>query len=325
MQGIGTAVTPDVIIPLAGKVTDDYGVARQWLDVTLGDLDPMRFDVPRGRGSEFTHAIDFRKERMDRESFRLEPGQKLAITGRAIDRFNLEPNPNEGTSECFPLEVVTPDQLLISLEARELALRRRFEVIIEELSGMRDSLLRIKPGEKPTAVAADPADAEPGEKKLSPEELARRESELRGLRVERAFQQSKKSAQEIEGVAQGFDGIREELTNNRVDTEDRKSRLKEQIADPLHALVTTEFAQLDELLLNLEPLANDAEKGPPAVETCIARTNELLAKLDQILQKMVKLEDFNEILDVVRELIREENSLIEATKRAQKSDLLEEE
>jgi hypothetical protein len=323
LRGIGTQITPDAIVPLVGKVTDDYGVASIWLDATIGELEPVKFDVERQKGSEVAHSIDFRQQRTDREAFRLSPGQRVAITGRATDRFDLGKAPNEGVSERFVLEVVTPDQLLASLEARELALRRRFEQIIEELTAMRDSLLRIKPDEKAVATI-DPEDAaEPGETKLSPQELARREAELRVLRVQRALQQGRKSSQEIGGVAQAFDSIREELGNNRVDTEDRKVRLKEQIADPLHAVVAMDFVQLEELLLALEPLANDAAQGPAAVEASLTKSNDLLAKLDQVLQKMLRLESFNEVVDALRDLIREEKALAEDTKKLQRRSLLD--
>lgn len=323
LQGIGTQITPDAVVPLTGKVTDDYGVALIWLDAAIDELDPVRFDVQRQKGSEIAHAIDFRQERSKNEAFRFAPGQRVTLLGKANDRFDLTGTPNEGLSEKYVLEVVTPDQLLVSLEARELALRRRFEIIIEEMTAMRDSLLRIKPGEMAASIV-DPEDvAEPGETKLSPEEQARRDAELRVLRVQRALQQSRKSSQEIAGVAQGFDAIREELTNNRVDTEDRKSRLKEQIADPLHALVATDFPQLEELLLALEPLANDAAQGPAAVEVSLMKSNDLLAKLDQVLEKMLRLESFNEVVDILRDLIKEERALAEDTKKLQRRDLLD--
>jgi hypothetical protein len=323
LQGIGTQITPDAVVPLAGKVTDDYGVAAIWLDAAIGELEPVRFDVQREKGSEVNHSIDFRQERTDNESFRLTPGQRVAIVGRATDRYDLTGAPNEGVSERYVLEVVTPDQLLVALEARELALRRRFEQIIEEMTAMRDSLLRIKPGEQ-AASTVDPENAaEPGEKKLSPQEQARREAELRVLRVQRALQQGRKSSQEIAGVAQAFEAIVAEISNNRVDTEDRKSRLKEQIADPLKAVVADDFPQLEELFVALEPLANDAANGTPAVEAALAEANDLLAKLDQVLQKMLRLESFNEVVDILRDLIREEHALSDDTKKAQLRGLLD--
>jgi hypothetical protein len=80
---------------------------------------------------------------------------------------------------------------------------------------------------------------------------------------------------------------------------------------------------LEEQLLALESLVEDAARGPAAVETSVARSNELLAKLDQVLQKMLKLESYNEIVDLVRDLIKEQHSLLDDTKREQRRDLEE--
>ena len=134
--------------------------------------------------------------------------------------------------------MVTPEELLAQLEVREVGLRRRFEQILDEMVQMRDSLLRVKASLVPgVASGAEPEDLrgddDPEAKPLTPEQKAQREAELRLLRVQRAIQQSQKSVQEVQGVAAGFLAIREELINNRVDTEDRKNRLKDQIADPL--------------------------------------------------------------------------------------------
>jgi hypothetical protein len=56
------------------------------------------------------------------------------------------------------------------------------------------------------------------------------------LIVERARQNGEKNAAETLGVAEAFDGIRDELVNNRVDTEELRIRLKDQIADPLKGI-----------------------------------------------------------------------------------------
>ncbi len=62
-----------------------------------------------------------------------------------------------------------------------------------------------------------------------------REQSLRSLRTQRAVVQGQKSAQEVLGVAASFDDIREELINNRVDSEDRKVRLQGTDRRPLAA------------------------------------------------------------------------------------------
>jgi hypothetical protein len=136
-------------------------------------------------------------------------------------------------------------------------------------------------------------------------------------------QQLRKSSQEVAGVAQAFDAIREELENNRVDTEERQSRLKTLIADPLHKLVAEDFQSLEKQLTDLEPVLEDASTGPPLAEKTVAQTNELIAQLDAILQKMLKLESYNEIIDLVRDMIREQQALRDETKRQQKRELEE--
>src|SRR5207249_6882759 len=103
-------------------------------------------------------------------------------------------------------------------------------------------------------------------KPLTPEQKAQRAAELSQLRIQRAIQQSQKSVAEVLGVAAGFLGIREELINNRVDTEDRKNRLKDQIADPLNKTCTEQFPRLDERLTALEAILRDVAPSNPAAK-----------------------------------------------------------
>ena len=171
--------------------------------------------------------------------------------------------------------MVTPEELLAQLEVREVGLRRRFELIIDEMTQMRDSLLRVKASLSPGAASgAEPEDLRSDDdleaKQLTPEQKAQRAAELRLLRVQRAIQQSQKSVAEVLGVAAGFLDIREELINNRVDTEDRKNRLKDQIADPLNKTCAEQFPRLDERLTALETKLREAgvkliaDRGRPA-------------------------------------------------------------
>jgi hypothetical protein len=322
LQGIGNMITPDARVPLVGRVTDDYGVAKSWLLVQGGEQKQL-FPATLNKAGELEQAIDFRELRTTGTNLEIKPGVKLSFLAQANDSYNLSEQANLGSSERFPLEVVTTEQLLANLETREISLRRRFEQILEEMNDMRDSLLRVRPA-APATNNRDPSESvEPVEKQLSPAELLSREKELRLLRVQRAVQQLRKSSQEVAGVAQAFDAIREELENNRVDTEERKTRLKTLIADPLHQLVKHEFVALEEQLNALEPLLEDAVAGPALAEKSVAQTNELIAQLDAILQKMLKLESYNEIIDLVRDLIREQQALRDDTKRQQKKELEE--
>ena len=74
---------------------------------------------------------------------------------------------------------------------------------------------------------------------------------VRLLRAQQALVQSQKSAQETLGTASGFRDIRAELINNRVDTEDRKQRLQQQLAEPLERIGRELFPEFDVRLQRL--------------------------------------------------------------------------
>lgn len=323
LRGIGTAVTPDVVIPAAGTVLDDYAVDKTWFEVLLDDAQPVRFPTSLQPGGKLDSRIDFREQRAAEDGLQLTVGGKMSLTVKASDKFDLDGNePNVGAGDTYQLEIVSPEQLLAVLERRELGLRRRFEQIIDEVSAMRDSLARVKSG----LSGEDPgleAEPEAGDAPEDEEAKERRARSLRLLWTQRSLVQSQKSSQEVLGVAGSFDDIREELTNNRVDSEDRKTRLQEQIATPLKQIGGTMFPDLDRLLEDLEANLDDAEKGPPASQRALDQTDDILVEMDKVLQKMLELETFNELVDIVRDLIEEQGKLIETTEQERKRQALE--
>ena len=237
LMGIGTAVTPDVIIPVAGTVSDDYGVQSSWFDVQLDEGDPLKFSITLVEGDQVQSPLDFREQRAADGRAELKPGEKINLSVRANDNYDLQGDPNIGSSSQFTLDVVTPTELLAGLERRELSLRQRYELIIAEVQGMRDSLqLVLESATQVENTSSGSASAEPEDddgNQLSPEEKKLREESLRLLRTQRAIVQSQKSTQESLGIAVSFDDIRLQLMNNRVDTEDHKNRLLQKISDPV--------------------------------------------------------------------------------------------
>jgi hypothetical protein len=333
LKGIGSAVTPDVLVPVRGKVSDDYAVAKTWFEVQAGESGDMR-EVPfeRGKGGSVEQQIDFRHERAAKSGLEIKPGDKLMLVVKAADRFDLTGEPHVAAGDRWQLDVVTPEELLAQLEVREVGLRRRFELILEEMTQMRDSLLRAKASLSPAATEPEElrTESEVDAQPLTPEQKAQRAAELRLLRVQRALQQSQKSVAEILGVAAGFLDIREELINNRVDTEDRKNRLKEQIADPLNKTCGEQFPKLDERLTALESglreagVNVDAARLGPAADAAIDQANLVLSELESVLAKMQDLETYNELLEIVRDLLKDQEKLIERTQQERKRQTLEE-
>lgn len=339
LQGIGTAVTPDVMIAVQGKIEDDYGVASSSFELTVNDGDPRAHAFELQAGGNVSAAIDFREQRSESSGIKLQPNDRLSLTVIATDKYDLGAGANVGTGDHYQLEVVTPDKLLSMLEARELGLRRRFEQIQDEMTELRQSLVRVK-NEGPATAEAN---VEPGEAAASngdstdaekAESAVDRTWSLRLLRSQRARLQSEKSAQETLGVAASFGDIRAELINNRVDTEDRKQRLQLQVVEPLQSIGDTMFPELDRRLVALtdrldarskeatDPQAEDTETVTRAT-TAVEKTDEILAAIDAVLQSMLDIEDYNELLDRVRDLIADQEELLDGTKKAQKQQVLD--
>jgi hypothetical protein len=333
LKGIGSAVTPDVMIPFRGKITDDYGIAKTWCEIQVDDRgDEVERPFELRAGGAIEQVLDFRNERIEKTKLALAPNTKLLLAVKAADKFDLAGEPHVAVGDRYQLDVVTPEDLLAQLEMREIGLRRRFELIIDEMTQMRDSLLRLKASLASSDSGADEprGDQDLDAKQLTAEQKEQRAAELRQLRVQRATQQSQKSVAEVQGVAAGFLGIREELINNRVDTEDRKNRLKEQIADPLNKTCGEQFPRLDERLAALETqlaaagAKAAAEAAGQAADPAIDQANTVLSELEAVLSKMQDLETYNELLDIVRDLLKDQQKLIERTQQERKRQTLEE-
>ena len=340
LRGVSSAITADARIPITGTISDDYATQRAWTEVIPSNGDPEERSVTLEAGGKVDTVVDLRQLRSrDTDPLTLEPRDKLVLTVMAADRFNLAESANVGVGDRYQLDVVTPDELLAMLETRELGLRRRFEQIIEEITLTRDSLIRVQndisgaaprglepedtreeaaPADTAGANNSDPAGDSPSEEEGS------RELRLRLLRVERSIQQSQKSSQEVLGVALSFGDIREELINNRVDTEERKERLEKQIAQPLESIAKDLFPQFEAQLstLQTELTTNNANAATTANAT-VDQANELVAALESVLQKMLDLETYNELVDIVRSLLEDQQKLIEATTKEQAQDVLD--
>jgi hypothetical protein len=246
------------------------------------------------------------------------------------------------------LDVVTPDQLRAMLESRELVLRQRFEAIIQEVTETRDLLLRIdfgSPGADPKTAekgtegggsGVTPAageekgkkigdGAEPGEEpgdqsaRSSPE----RQLAVRTLRVQRALTNSTKNAHETQSVAEGFDDIRLQLVNNRIDTEELIRRLEQGIAKPLHDVAQEMFPRLQSRLERLQESLEDEKLGSQRRDLARQQADAILLEMRRVLDRMIELEDFNEAVELLRTIIKLQEQLEEQTKQLHKEKIRE--
>ena len=110
------------------------------------------------------------------------------------------------------------------------------------------------------------------------------------------------------------------MVNNRVDTEELKTRLKDGVADPLKRIVDEMFPKLEDELKKLAgQLADPPAPGPQAA--ALAQIDAILVEMKQVLDKMLELETFNEVLDMLRQIISAQEKVNAETKQKQKQKL----
>ena len=364
LAGIGTAVTPDVRIPITGRISDDHGLARAWFEATIEDRPARIIDFPPPVRDDAAAEIDFRAIRnVESDPVALRSGGRLTLQVRAADRFNLLGQPAHiGSADPWAFDVVTPEELLRRLELVEAGYRKRLEQIIEEMTQTRDELVRVKfdalsaireqedtarkaaakaiadaaaeapvdgaaPAETPTpnAPTETPGGKTPDTETptIGPPVLEERQQTLRTLRVQQATLQSAKAAGEVNGLAEAFLALKQELENNRVDAEDRRKRLEDEVSQPLREVATSSFPEFDRRLKTLEGALTDPQLGLAESDAAVQQADAILVSLDTVLQKLVKFEGYNELLEIVRGILDDQQDLENSTREERERQALE--
>ena len=347
LDGIGSAITNRAVLPIVGQVEDDHAVRRCWLELAAGD---RSLDLPAtntGEG-EWNQRIDLRSL-IEAGELELPIDSQLSLTVAADDFHDLDDGDRVGRASSVELLVVTENRLLVLLEKRELAMRQRLELIIDELEQMRGLLQRIDnelsestgtaqsgPGAgasagprrgfermvaTPTSQRGVPAgreverDDEPQLSETEADDLGRRRQTLR---VQQSQAQAEKSAGEIGGVAREIAQIHRELENNRVDSPDRRQRLEQQVQRPLERVLAESYPRLIQRLRQLESSALAGSLDRAGSSQAIAASDQVLGALRQVLANMLQIEDYNEVIDMVRGLLEEQEALLDQTRQEQR-------
>jgi hypothetical protein len=187
-----------------------------------------------------------------------------------------------------------------------------------DASAQKDAALDSK-NDPPAAQPVREAGSEPGDAAESAAaEATRRGAASLAVQVERVLQNGERSAHETLQVALAFDDIREEMINNRVDTEELKTRLKDGVADPLKRIVAEMFPKWEAQLKRLSGELTDPRSAVTAQTAALAQVDAILIEMQQVLDKMLELETFNEVLDMLRQIIDAQEKINAETKQKQK-------
>lgn len=279
LADISTAVTPQAVLPIVGTIADDHALGSAEVKLAVGG-DVRVQPLPRVRAGQPEVVLPVESpELVAIEPLGITAGKRLEVTVFARDRCGLEGGPNVACADTWTVDVVTPEALRAMLEAREVLLRRRFQAAIEDLALVRERLADPAGGERiPQAGACGEATARAGG--------------------------------EVREIAAAFRAIHGEMANNRLLDDDVSMRLITQIATPLESVADQDLAGLARAC---RATAADAAGGG------LLRTMDaVLARMRAILERMLKLESLNEVVERLRGVIRVQEEIRSDTLDRQK-------
>jgi hypothetical protein len=321
LKGVGTAITRQARIPVTGTVRDEYGIAAVRFDYLVSDgpteWQPRELAAPpKGPTREFElHRSDSEPyERFDVLPLDLQLKQKLTLSVMAVDGDTLD-GPNQQRSQKFVFTIVSVEELLSLLYAKELNLRKRFEQILSELKDLQKDLELHAGRAEEAAALTGRTDAAAAESR-KPLDLAI------STCAERSLLAIRKSSSETIAIAAAFGEIRDELVNNAAETPQNMDRLETKILAVLSRATAEDFPATD-AALGLFALKTEKGGDPrPDIAESQRVLTVLIERLERVLLEMRKLETFHEALELLKSIINAENELMEDTKRQRKEKAL---
>ncbi len=348
LRGIGSSITRKARIPIAGTVSDDYGVVSARFEYRIDDSQAW---LPRSFQSPPQHSVrEFTLRRSEKEPFErfdvlpldLSIGRRLTLVVSAIDACTVvEPKKvvpqvktaagiaideaqTDAASELpahrafglkYVFTIVTEEELLSMLYAREINIRKRFEQIIAELKQARQEL-KVQREKADEAAKLKRNAARPDAEALTVLNQGLASS------ADRSQHAIRKNAVETAGVETAFADIREELVNNAADTAQLLERLDDRIIAPLRKINETNFPAAD-AALGLFKLALDKSTDPTGpMDEAADMLDSMIQSMEQILSEMRELAKFQEVVEQLKANIKAQQELLEETKRKRKENAI---
>ncbi len=319
LRGIGSSITRKAIIPVTGVISDDYGVATARFDYRLdsADAQPRSFPTePKGSKKFALEQSETQKWlRFDVLPLELKVGQKLSLSVIAEDADDLS-GPHFAQGEKYNFQIVSDEELLSQLYARELNLRQRFEQILIEIQRSQTELTLARKtvvdlldlGRKPKSVDRDQQLEVAGQNAATAAERG-----LYGIR---------KNHNETQAIGQSLGDIREEMINNAVDTPQTLERMDVKLLRPLKGINDIDFPDVDQRL-GLFRLALQEQTDPlNRLDESLQALDRLKRKLELVLVEMRKLETYKELLEILKGIKAQQEELKKRTETENKRSII---
>ena len=320
LKGIGSSITRKARIPIAGILTDDYGVVSARFDYKVDDAEswsPREFQSspPRSlREFELRRAEEEPFERFDVLPLDLSIKQRLTVSVSALDGCTVG-EAHRALGQKYVFNIVSEEELLSMLYVREINIRKRFEQIITEMKQTREVLGKAR-GQADEAASLKKQGTKPDDEKMTTLTLGLSSS------ADRSLQAIRKNSVETAGVETSFADIREELVNNAADTPLLLERLDGKIIAPLRRINGTDFPSAD-TSLGLFKLALEKNTDPTgSMDEATDTLDAMIEKMELILVEMRELAKFHEVVEQLKANIKAQQDLLEETKRKRKENAI---
>lgn len=322
--GIGEYITPKAQIPIRGKITDDYGVAKARFDYQLKTEAGQLLTGPDWIAKEFENPPETEPKEYvlrydqgtadpeDDEEFEvfdvtkilfqdasgprgIKVGDVLELTIYTEDADDIngphiirqKPKPE------YTFKVVSEDELLDILYQKELGLMSRFQQIITEVEGVRDDLVK--------------AQSEMAElnklREMNPN--VEDEAVFKSITAtsQRSIQQAGKNQNETRAVADSFREILEELGNNGIASRNMVESLRRLIIQPMDRITQNDFSNVKGSLESFRAVHAQNQNADEAIGTALGDVNNMLVGLNQVLKELEDLLGWQRLQRNLKEVI----------------------
>jgi hypothetical protein len=285
LSGGGEMITPQAILPIEMEFADTYGLATAELlcDISRPESSQERIELEgfRRYSTTFNASLSYEVQRKGAS-----PGERISFKAYATD-FDDVSGPNISESLEVALRVTTVDELLAELARREQELRAQFERLVDNQEQVRRQWL--------TVLGRSPTEMSKGEWSTALAPIERKQRTI---------------ANSVNVVRQQFEQVLGEMRVNQLNTLAVEDRLGRRIIQPL-----SELAKRD-LVLAADALRRLARDGEPEQASQIdPQQVAVLAKMRSVLAEMLQWEGYQEVVSMLRDIIRLQTELNDETKQ----------
>ncbi|HEV7224946.1 MAG TPA: hypothetical protein VGN42_19740 [Pirellulales bacterium] len=294
-SGVGKRVTPQAKIPLHLRAQDDFGLASLGLELeqtvpheNKPQTSTRRIAIELPAEADGRAATDFETQPVVAlAEYALAAGTLVKLRAAATD--NRAQGSQEAASRWLNFQLATPEELFYEILMRQRAERAKFAAALETAKAQSGPLAGAATAEQIAGAA--------------------RKHQL--------------AARQVWQVANRLDATLEEMTLNELGGEQARELLKTKVIDAIRQLHSEPMARLRLAL-------DSAGAEEPAAEALVEarqRHEEVVETMQKILEQMSQWENFIDVLNQLKEIVKLQNDVLQSTEQEKKkktNDLFDE-